>query len=147
MTTANTSPSASEDGRSFKSGEEMSCKRSNSSNEQTESCKSVPKGRLRKESRGNFGSKGSLLSKADIDNEGGTEHEQISSKCYPKDIHQNPTLQIVRKGKKLLRKYKLWYHLLKPSRESFHIVVKYIIVDFLIIHLQHSTLISVHIPK
>ena len=81
----------------------MSGKRSISSNEQTENGKSVSKGRLRKGSKGNYGSKGSLLSKADIENTGTAEHEQPSPKFYPKDIHQNTTLQIVRKGKNFLK--------------------------------------------
>jgi hypothetical protein len=81
----------------------MTGKRSNSSNEQIENGKSVQKGRLRKGSKGNYGSKGSLLSKADLENTGAAEHEQSSSKFYSKDIHQNTTLQIVRKGKSFLK--------------------------------------------
>ena len=98
-TTANTSPNASEDGRSFKSGDEMSGKRSNSSNEHTDNNKSVPSGQLRKGSKGHFGSKGSLLSKADTENIGDEEHERASSKYYPKELHQNTTLQLLKKGK------------------------------------------------
>ena len=77
----------------------MSGKRSNSSNEQPENGKPLTKGRCQKGSKGNYGSKGSLLSKADTENTGAAEHEQPSSKLYSRDIHQNTTLQIVRKGK------------------------------------------------
>ena len=75
----------------------MTGKRSNSSNERSDNSKNGSKGRLNKGSKGNFGSKGSLLSKADADLDG--EYEHVSSKLYPKEIHQNTTLQIVKKGK------------------------------------------------
>lgn len=97
----NTSPSVSEDGSNFKGGEEMTGKRSNSSNERSDNSKNGSKGRLNNGSKGNFGSKGSLLSKADADLDG--EYEHVSSKLYPKEIHQNTTLQIVKKGKYSLK--------------------------------------------
>ena len=95
-TSANTSPSISDDGRSFVGGDETSGKRSNSSNERAD--KSATKGRLRKGSKGHFGSKGSLLSKGEMDNEGSAEYHQASPKFHPKELHQNTTLQLVKKG-------------------------------------------------
>ena len=93
----NSSPSVSEDGSNFKGGEEMTGKRSNSSNERSDNSKNGSKGRLNKASKGHFGSKVSLLSKTDGDLDG--EYELVSSKLYPKENHQNTTLQIIKKGK------------------------------------------------
>ena len=75
----------------------MTGKRSNSSNERSDNSKNGSKGRLNKASKGHFGSKGSLLSKPDGDLDG--EYELVSSKLYPKENHQNTTLQIIKKGK------------------------------------------------
>ena len=97
--TENTSPSVSEDGSNFKGGEDMSGKRSNSSNEQSNSSKNESKARLNKGSKGHFGSKGSLLSKTDNEVNGSGEYEHVSSNLYPKEVHQNTTLQIIKKGR------------------------------------------------
>ena len=96
----NTSPDVSEDGRSFRSGDDMSGKRSNSSNERTNSRRSVSKGRNYKSSNGRTGSKGSLISKADAENECGEENEK-ASKLHTKEHHQNTTLQLIKKGRKI----------------------------------------------
>ena len=95
---ANKSPSVSEDARSYKSGDDMSGKRSNSSNEQNDISKKARKGRLQKGSNGPYGSKGSLLSRSELENDGSGDRCHASPKFYPKDVHHNTTLQLVKKG-------------------------------------------------
>ena len=80
----------------------MSGKRSNSSNERTDSGRSASKGRPSRGSRGLTGSKGSLLSKADAENDYGGEYEQPPTKFHPKELHQNTTLQLIKKGRNML---------------------------------------------
>ena len=80
----------------------MSSKRSNSSNERAGNEKGTPRCRPHRGSKGHGGSKGSLASKVDEEITYDGEGRQTSSKRKTKDLQQNTTLHLIKKGRKRL---------------------------------------------